>query len=98
MSRKTLRLDRMTEELYSVSMHNSTGDNRERRRRMKSFIKKAMQQDLTERQSYCIEHYFLYEMSMSEIAKELQISVSAVSRHIKRGINVLKKRTIYFDS
>ncbi len=84
------------ENLYSFRQYNKGYDNSSEILRMKNFLKKAMQSDLSPKQKICIKRYFVDNMKMKDIAAELNISSSAVSRHVKRGIENLKKRSVYY--
>lgn len=48
-------------------------------------ITMAMRQELTFKQRICVRLYYVEQMSMSEIAEQLGIDQSTVSRNIKRG-------------
>ena len=54
-------------------------------------VRTAMREELTDRQRELIEKYYLYGMSMTEIAEELELSPSTVSRTIKRGRERIRK-------
>lgn len=59
--------------------------------RVKRNLRIAMREDLTPRQVELVSKYFFEHMTMDEIAKELGISKSTVSRTISRAKNNLKK-------
>ena len=59
-------------------------------RRMIKFIKNAMNKVLTPSQNACITMSYLQNMTGKEIAIELGLSESTVSRHIKAGLKRLK--------
>ena len=63
--------------------------------RMKSFLSRAMVSELTEKQHYCLEQYF-GGRKMKDIAKELGVNPSTVTRTIQRSIEKLKKATRYY--
>ena len=48
-------------------------------------LKKALRSELTPRQREYVERYYLRQMRMQDIAEELGVNVSTVSRTIKRG-------------
>lgn len=48
-------------------------------------IQKALRTELTPRQRECVERYYLRQMCMQDIADELGVNVSTVSRTIRRG-------------
>ena len=98
MRNKVFTLDNFADNLYSYKKyHKDTNGNVSDIEKMKIFLNKAITTELTPRQKLCVTSYFLENKKMKDIALDLHISKSAVSRHIKRGITVLQKRSIYFD-
>lgn len=95
-SNRMLSLDRFTDGLYSLKQYNTHEDNRAEVVRMKAFMAKAMNAELTQRQKQCLYAYYFEGKKMKDIAQELEISASAVSRHIKRAIARLRARSIYY--
>ncbi len=97
MKNRIVKLDDFSDSLYSFKKFKTGSTNYNDIAKMKSFLNIAIKNELTERQKLCIVKYFLENKKMKDIAIELDISKSAVSRHIKRGITVLKKRSIYLN-
>lgn len=93
---RRLSLDRFTGGLYSLKQYNMHGDNRAEVMRMKAFMAKAIDAELTQRQKQCLYAYYFEGKKMKDIAQELEISTSAVSRHIKRALTRLRARSIYY--
>lgn len=93
---RLIKLDEFTDNLYSVKAYQRGDDNRDDIERMKNFLRIAIPAELTEKQRLCICGYFLENRKMKDLAAELDISPSAVSRIIKRAINTLQKRTVYY--
>lgn len=58
-------------------------------------VRIAINEELTQRQSELINLYYLEQMSMTEIAHNLNLSPSTVSRTLKRGRNRLKRYLKY---
>lgn len=54
-------------------------------------VRICMREELTDRQRELIEMYYLKGMSMTEIANELGVSISTVSRTIMRGKARIRK-------
>lgn len=52
---------------------------------------RALHEELTEKQWRVIKMYYVDEIKMTDIAKELNLNVSTVSRTIARGLAKLKK-------
>ena len=57
---------------------------------MASSVKRAIDRELTRRQRQMVYMYYLEQMRMQDIADELGLSISSVSRTIKRGRRRLK--------
>lgn len=57
---------------------------------MAASVKRAIDRELTRRQRQMVYMYYLEQMRMQDIADELGLSVSSVSRTIKRGRRRLK--------
>lgn len=93
---RMLSLDRFTDELYVLRQYNMHGDNRRDIERMRAFMAKALRVELTDRQRQCLTAYYFGGEKMKDIAEDLGISTSAVSRHIKRALVRLRARSIYY--
>lgn len=52
---------------------------------------RALEEELTDKQRRVIKMYYIDEIKMVDIAKELGVNVSTVSRTIHRGLAKLKK-------
>ena len=61
------------------------GDNSDSRRRLIKNLRRAMELELTPRQHQIMKLYFLEGEKMHEIAEELGVNKSTVSRTISRG-------------
>ena len=57
---------------------------------MAASVKRAIDRELTRRQRQMVYMYYLEQMRMQDIADELGLSISSVSRTIKRGRRRLK--------
>ena len=65
------------------------GDNRDRVERLLSNLPLAMEQELTERQRLILTLHFFRGLTVTEIAQELGISKSTVSRSMARATEKL---------
>lgn len=64
--------------------------------KMKTILQKAIANELTEKQRYCVcEHYF-GGRSMKSIASELNVNPSTVTRHIQSAKRRLKRVARYY--
>ena len=70
-------------------------DNDEAIYRLKRNLRLARREELTPRQAQMLYLYFDEEMTMAEIARELQISKSTVSRTLARAKGRLKRCLCY---
>ena len=73
------------------------GTNKQDRARMKEFVKKAMTQELTDLQKYCISEYYIKGKREKDIAEQLGLHKSTVSRHISAGMKKLKNTANYYS-
>ena len=73
------------------------GGNSDSRDRMKKILHKAIQNELTERQRTCIMKYYYQEMKIKDIAAELGLNNSTISRHISSGTRKLRKIAQYYS-
>ncbi|MEE0858595.1 MAG: sigma-70 family RNA polymerase sigma factor [Acutalibacteraceae bacterium] len=89
------------ESLSEVMVYNhycqSNNDNNDKIQKMKKHLYKAFKVELTPKQSYCITEYYINNRKMVDIAKDMGITPSVVSRHISRGIKKLKRTLPYFE-
>lgn len=74
--------------------HGSTNQNS--RERMKKILSRAVLNELTERQRICIVDYYINGKKEKEIAKELGLNSSTVSRHIIKARDKLRHIASYY--
>ena len=70
-------------------------DNRRHINRMSAAVRAALQNELTERQQTCIHLYFFEKQTIPQIALQLGINKSTVSRHLAKGKKSIKKVVAY---
>ena len=58
-------------------------------------LRRAINSELTKRQRQLIGMYYIEQMPMQDIADELGLHISSVSRTIKRGLERLKSALSY---
>lgn len=84
-------------EYYSFLRVNEGGStNRAELEHKKEFLVKAMEAELTDLQRYCLTQYFLEGRLQKEIAAQLGLHCSTVSRHISAGLKKLKGVSRYY--
>jgi RNA polymerase sigma-70 factor (ECF subfamily) len=69
----------------------NAGDNSERLERLRRNLRTARETELTPRQRQMLQLYYDQELSMPAIARELGVSVSCVSRTIRRALERLER-------
>lgn len=70
-------------------------DNREQLDRLRRNLGRARRQELTARQQQMLHLYYDQGLTMPQIARELQVSKSSVSRTLARGRERLRKYLQY---
>lgn len=73
-------------------------DNKADITRMKKLMRTAIAVELTEKQRYCITEYYYKQRKMKDIATELNVAPSTVTRHIERGLKKLSRVAAYYNS
>ncbi len=99
MGNRSLFLDKFTESLVSVSNYNKDMFNGEdmNYKKMVGSLKSIVNGELTEKQRQCVWLYYGEMRKMKDIADELGIGISSVSRHIKKArLRVEKTMRYYF--
>lgn len=94
MSRKS-RYSEHDMEVYSFQHYLSGGTNDKQREKMKRFILKALDIELTPRQKQCIYEYYINEKKMKDVAKDVGLCISTVSFHISQGMKKIQRRAEY---
>ena len=79
----------------TVWLRENGEDNTIRLERMKRNLRIAREKELTPRQQYMLELYYDRQMSVTEIAQELHVNVSTVSRTLQRARNRLRRYLQY---
>ncbi len=83
--------------LFSSFKPNGT-TNSESRKRMKEIISKAIVTELTDMQRICLTEHYLNDKKQKEIAFELGLNASTVSRHISSARRKLQNIASYYAS
>lgn len=81
--------------LYYQRTNNS--DNNPQREKMKRILRKAIMRELTDRQRDCLTLRYLQRMKVKDIAVQLELSESTVSRHITAAERKLKHIAAYYE-
>ena len=91
-----VRLESLSQAMVYKNYCLSHADNRAEINEMKKHLYRAFEIELTNKQKYCIIQYYIHGRKMKDIAKDLSVDPSVVSRHISRGIGRIKKTLPYF--
>jgi RNA polymerase sigma factor (sigma-70 family) len=95
---RTTRFDTRSSEWIgdmTVWMRENAEDNALQLERMKRNLRIAREKELTPRQRCMLELYYDQQMSVTEIAQELRVNVSTVSRTLQRARNRLRSYLQY---
>jgi RNA polymerase sigma factor (sigma-70 family) len=66
-------------------------DNTKTRERLLINLRRAIREELTEKEWQAMQMYYVREIRMTDIARELGVNISTVSRNISRGRKKLKR-------
>ncbi len=94
---KRLSLDEFTLGLAGMRKYGERGSNKSSIEKMRRFIAKAIDAELTENEKKYLLGYYIGGSKMRELAEENNVSVPNVSQTIKRAVNKLRARSIYLD-
>ena len=95
---RTTRFDTRSSEWIgdmTVWMRENAEDNALQLERMKRNLRIAREKELTPRQRCMLELYYDQQMAGTEIAQELRVNVSTVSRTLQRARNRLRRYLQY---
>ncbi len=67
------------------------------RLKMKKIMSSAIVRELTEKQRICLVEHYLNNKKEKDIASELGISISTVSRHIYAALKKLRRIASYYN-
>ena len=81
---------------YNFFHRSLGGDNSHSINKMKRILGQAIQNELTDKQKKCLTLYYYNQMKMKDIAKELGLNISTVSRHISTATKKLKRIAQYY--
>ena len=79
----------------TVWLRDNSEDNSLRLERLRRNLRQAREQELTPRQKQMLEMHFEQNMSVSEIAQDLGVNVSTVSRTLKRAKDRIRRYLKY---
>ncbi len=84
----------LTKAVYSEFRSGDT--NKEEIGRMRRILSRAIASELTEPQRYCLTEYYLSGRKMKDIASQLGVNPSTVTRHISKAKEKLQRIAAYY--
>lgn len=88
--------NRNTNKILFMNHLSDGSSNSETRKNMKRILSKAILTELTDKQRVCIVEHYLNDRKEKDIALELGVNISTVSRHIAAGRKKLKNIAQYY--
>ena len=88
--------DNNTNKILFMNQLSNGSTNAADRNQMKQILSKAIYSELTEKQRICIVEHYLYRKKEKDIALELGVNISTVSRHINAGKKKLRNIAQYY--
>ncbi len=77
-------------ELAAYRQYLKGDDNNSKRSHLRKVLMKAIDTELTEKQRECVIEYYLNNRQMKDIARDMRVNPSTVTRHIKRAEEKLR--------
>ncbi len=97
MRTKMLYFEEMNTNKISYINYLSKGaSNESSRQKMKKILLKAITDELTEKQRICIIEHYINEKKEKDIAFEMGVNISTVSRHISTAKRKLQRIASYY--
>ncbi len=96
MRHKKLYLSDMNGDKVSFANYSAGQTNSNKVYDMKKILKKAINYELTPKQRYCLCEHYLKGKTMKNIAEELDINPSTVTRHIQNAVSRLQRVARYY--
>lgn len=90
------KLQFISDQIMYEEFCKNNGDNSQKREKMIKFIIISINTALTSKQRYCIEQCYFGKRTQAEIARELGVNVSVISRHLSRALARIKKNVVYY--
>lgn len=95
--RKKLTFDRAIDEKLALIRYSELSSNTANINKMKKFVDVALDKSVTNLQRYCITEHYINHRLVKDIANELSVNSSTVTRHIQRGIKNMQKASEYIS-
>lgn len=95
MSRTSFSIEIFGDRLPMLQRSLSSGDNGKSLEQIRSYLDKAIDEELTDRQQQIVNMFFYEGMSLTDISKELGLNKSTVSRHLARSKEKLRDALRY---
>ena len=89
--------DFVYDELSYLAYIRSDNTNKDERRKMKIILSKALLEELTELQRFCLTEYYIKGRKKKDIAADLSVHPSTVTRHIHSAERKLRHIASYYN-
>ena len=76
---------------YHAYLTRLAGDNSASRKRLIVNLRRAIREEITDKEWEALQMYYVQQLKMADIAARLNVNISTVSRNIKRGRNKLNR-------
>ncbi len=96
MRHRVINFTDRNKDLIAMQCFNTRGTNKKTIEKMKSVLYTAIEFELTDRQKDCLIKYYVEGKKMKQIASELNVTPSTVTRHIKAAKSRLNHLVNYF--
>lgn len=96
MRHKLVSITEKNAHLITYSDFNSDETNDKDISKMKKILQRAIEDELTDKQRYCICQYYLQGKNMKTIASQLNVNPSTVTRHIQKAKSRLRHVAKYY--
>lgn len=91
MRKKLISLTDKLDDYLSTAKYERKGSNFAKLNEYKNGIRKIIDNELTERQYFCLYQHYYQNQSVREISNALSISEATVYKHIRTATNKIKK-------
>lgn len=97
MRHRQVHFSEKNEMLFAYDDFAEVHTNDDKRKEMKALLRRAIMRELTEKQRYCLIENTYKGRSMREIAEELGVNPSTVTRHIQNAKKRISKVAWYYQ-
>ena len=96
MPRNMVKADDSVFDRASVLAYYSDSQCSNQKQNMRRILNKAIREELTEKERFCLTEYYINHRKMKDIAASLSLNPSTVTRNIKRATKKLRHIAGYY--